>query len=913
MNVIKLTSLLSITSLLLVSCSKETQSSHSAVNEVVAKSEIVDSNKIYSLWEKLTSEDQGNLALSEFLAKSVYQENKNYIEKNVKTLSLEEIQVLLKQIERNSKSTKNDLIFYGSNYKNDQAFLDKTILLSGTGISSAVSFENQFLLNTFAKVKTDLLKNILTVYDQRIAENSAEIADYVLKEINDTNPELKDKIEKTLKENPSNLKDIISKSLTSLKTVDSLFKNSNLNNDEQLTTAAIGIISFQVYNKIKDKKTFQEILKGYAVVKDIEKKAKEVKSLLAGINSYQKEMRQDWEGFGKAMKGLSKDSAELVNKGSSYDPQINGKKIQSFMYETIFKGGAKNGETNPSILSTQISLNQNFVTAIDKAQKLNNNLYTILDSTQKIADLLKIELPAGVKKVMATAQKANAIFSTVNTAIQGLKSGGVIGALSALSSGPAMGLLGLNSDPDAEFKGEVLAQFGVMNQKLDEVIDLQKQTIKIQLETMSMIKNMALMIDDYHRQEMDLLSDVKDISLTNLEISKIALNRNLRACERLLNFQLNSNPELAMYEFAAYEDMRTLDLDIQKIKNSLNSFSDIYKMINSTEAHGWENCQEGLNEAFGIINLSENPIRSIYSSNENENLFRFQREKYKPLYKLLSSSTKPSVLFHLPVTDFTSLFQKYIYLKNEDSSSANNYSMEDFISTRALERYTAQLLVFYPFVDLDKDEWKSGLENVLELSLKGQTTEKNSRAYYLLRNNLSLIQTAIAEEAILSGELVFDQLLSKKADIFQDNITASSELAYAVVTNRLLVKNFFKYMLFTNMSANPNSFNIQAYNDAFEAKDLVKVAAFFGNENIQKNIALDETNNIVLKLKVNNQDQTYQIPSPLELQDNHIVYSENMYRLLELQKRVMDALVKVAPNNFSDFQKEKLARMMIYL
>lgn len=913
MKLTKLTNFLVISSLLTISCSQEKPMDQAKTNEGIAESKREEAPQIFSLWEQLTKGENGNLALSEYLAKSVFQEDKSYISKNIPALSLDEIDTLINQVEINSRMTKTDFLYYGSIFKNDQSFLSQTILKTKNDSSSADSFEQQFLINAASKIKTDLLKNILSIYDQRISENSDLIADYILKDISDNNPELKAKLEETAKNTPSKLNELITKTLPTIQKVDSLFKSSGLNNDEQVMTIAIGVVGSKIYTKIKDKKTFQEILKTYNAINDVVKKAKEVTALLTGINDYQKEMKQDLKDFGSAMKGLAHDSSDLLNKSSSYDPSISGKKIQNFLYESVIKGNPKaNGEANASILSKQISLNQNFVTAINKAEKLNNNFNTILNSAEAIAKILHIELPSGVKKALETTKKASALFSTVNKTIQGLKSGGVMGALSALSSGPAMGMLGLDADPDAVFKGEVLAQLGVINQKLDEVLDLQRQTIKIQLETMSMIKEMALMIDSYHRDEMDLLSDVRDTTLTILETNKIALNSNLRACEILLNYQLNSNPSLMMYKISAYEDMRSLDLDIQKFKNSLNSYKDIYRMVNSSGGTGFESCQVGLNQAFGLINVNENPIRAIFSSNENENLFKFQREKYFPLYKLLKSTKKPSVLYHLPVANFSSLFQKYTYLKSEGSSFAN-YSMEDFISTRALERNTASLLVFYPFIDLDLNEWKSGLTNVLQLSINNLDAGKNSRAYYLLRNNLALIQTAIAEEALLSGELVFDELQANQDLIFQDNVNSSKELSYAVLGNRLMMKNFIKYLIIDQINENPSTLNKLSYSNAFEVKDLAGVAQFFKNETIQKNIGLDKEARIVLKFKIDGVEQNYPIPSLADIQDDQISYSENMYRLLELQKRVVEALIKVSPNNFSEDQKNQLGRMLIYL
>lgn len=910
MSFVKTTSILVIFSLLAVSCSKETSSPAVNSNGTVSNLQKEDPHALYSLWVRLATQDSSNLALSEFLATSVFNENQKYIEKNVKPLSLDEIQSLVSKLERNSKSTTTDLLFYGSNLKNDLDFVKKTVLSGEGSETNLTSFQQQFKLNTAAQIKRDLLVNILKTYDERIAENSNLLADYILNDISENNPALKESWEKTAQENPSALNDLITKTLPTLSKVDTLFKNSNLNTDEQLTSAAIGIIGSQIYNKLKDKKSFKEILKAYTVVKDVINKAKEIQALLGGINDYQKEIKGNWKDLGKAMNGLAEDTAELKQK-ADYDPKISGKNVQKFLYNSLFKDAGKTPTegSNPSILSKQIAVNQNFTTVIDKAEKITNGFNTILLSTQKIAKLLNINLPEGVQKAIVTTQKANMILSTVGKTLQGLKSGGVMGALSALSSASVMELMGMG-DPEAEFRGQILAQLGVINQKLDDVINLQKQTIQIQIETMSMIKDLAIMIDNQHRAEMDLLAEVRDISLTNLEINKIGLNSNLRACETILSMQLNSGHGLKVYTMDAYEDMRSLDLDIQKFKINLKNYSDIKKMINSTGENGWENCQSGLNQSFGLINVSENPIRGIFSSDESQNLFKFQREVYSPLNRFLKANKKSSTLFHLPVKDFSSLIQKYNYFKN-DLYANINYIMDDFISTRALERNTAQLLVFYPFLDLTASEWQSGLENVLNLSIDN-ANNKNNRAYHLLRNNLTLIQTAIAQEALLSGELIFDQLRANVNSVFKNKINSSSELSYAVLTNRLLMKNFMKYLIFNNIDDNANTLSIQEYAQAYMNKDLKTLATYFESDVVRDNLGLDKDGNPELKLNIDGVEQTYLLPSEIELKDNKIIYSANMYRLMELQKRVLDALIKVAPNNLTAPQKEQFGRMLIY-
>ena len=60
------------------------------------------------------------------------------------------------------------------------------------------------------------------------------------------------------------------------------------------------------------------------------------------------------------------------------------------------------------------------------------------------------------------------------------------------------------------------------------------------VETMNMIKNMALLIDQYHQTQMAALSELRDIGLISNEFEKLQANSGIRSSEQLVGYRLSS-------------------------------------------------------------------------------------------------------------------------------------------------------------------------------------------------------------------------------------------------------------------------------------------------------------------------------------------------------------------------------------
>lgn len=136
-------------------------------------------------------------------------------------------------------------------------------------------------------------------------------------------------------------------------------------------------------------------------------------------------------------------------------------------------------------------------------------------------------------------------------------------------AGSASQLFGAGQDN--AWQSQVSAQLSAMDMKLDDIIKLQKQTIQLQLDAMKMIRDLALMVDDYHQTEMRSLTELKD-------------------------------------------DADLMELTQKDFYGNLKKYQLFESIIGSNYFDRFTDCQRGINDAFGKLSADENPILSIYLS-----------------------------------------------------------------------------------------------------------------------------------------------------------------------------------------------------------------------------------------------------------------------------------------------------------
>lgn len=861
--------------------------------------------------EKLFASQAPNIALAEFLLKTLPENVKKDARDVLVSLTVQEAEDLLRQFQKQNLGIKQNYLFHGQKYKTNTYLLNNTLLDPKDVKVESGTLGDELRFALFAHIKHKALNEIISTYDQRANDLAQELAGQIAYEIAQ-NPSESAEIEKIFNGvDRERAVQLISKTSGILKAVDKYFKSSNLNSSEQYTLLTAGVIAGGIYHKLTEYKSFQRILKEgkkiYSDFKDIQKKAKEFVLLTRTLEEHISSTAKNMKNLREGIQGTGNDLTTAFKEAQNRPNDINSKRIMNFLYEKVIKGKDvdENGE-NESVLSHQRKVNENFQKVINSAGELTNNLSTIINTTNNIAKLLGIRPSKDVQKVLDKVNKVGQVISVAQAAITGWTTAGPMGALAALGSGPMSSLLGAG--------GGSSAKLDEISRKLDIVIENQKRIMEMQLETMKMVKELALMVDSYHQKEMMALAELRDISLVNLELEKAKLNENIRNCEWIINFQLSSVWKDFNFAQNSFYSIGQADLMRTQFQSGIKGLDDVRRVVSSLGGNVFANCQLGIAEAFGGSNHSENPIRGIFTSNETDNLYRFQRETYRPLLKALEQFTDNSsfdpIPLHLPIKNAEALDKAkapYVeYAKYAGNGNNEVYDMEELLSTRNLERYLTVLLILQPVLELDKDVWMGDYKKIIHTYLMNSSVNgnQNIRSHFFLTNALKLVQTSIAQEALLAGEPLlvkmrkkyFESILSSKTCYETETPADTYYIPFicSVRQNGPLMKNFIIYSLNLAHRNDPNF--IHSYEEAYKSGNALQMLQILHLNGVNAPKLVKDGENFTMELTLTNQKvRSVVLPSVEAIKKGEFIYSENMPRLLQMQELILKGLEKVTP------------------
>jgi len=915
----KTISLLLTGTLVLSACSKTVKEIH-GVPVADKKSEttpLVNPSVEVDAIKKIMSSHAPNIALAEMLAKTVPSERKEEVRALVSTLSANEVEKIIAQMKRQNDNIRRDALFHGQLYE-EMPFIVNGLKNELTIYSS--SLETQLKVSVFSYMKNKALDDIIATYDKNARELTNELSEDIAFEIAQ-NKALADKITKETKEaSKEKVLKTIKESQEFIKKVDTYFKTSDLNQNEQYSLLIVGAIAGGIYMKVKDDSGFKHILEeGQKIVRDVnefKKKAEAAVLLVKTIGNHIDSTATNIKDFSDGMKESANDINQMFKNAKldvANSGDVDSKRVVDFLYSRVIKGKETNvGGTNASILSQASRINASIQKSGDAAKKIGANLDNILKSAEAITTLLKVGPNNDLHKVIKTASKIAGVVSSVGSVMVGYATGGPFGAAMALSSSPMMaGLMGGGGSQDSAMLAEI-------SRKLDVVIANQKEMMKMQVETMNMIKNLALMIDQYHQTQMAALSELREIGIVSMELQKLRANSGIRSCEQMIGFRLSSELRDFIRSPKYDYNINNVKLINTQFSASITDLASIQSITKSVNQNNFKNCGDGIAQAFGEETFAENPLRAIFSSDENNLLVNFERNKYLPLlatlgyfYPVNSMDTLP---LHFPSNDLKMLKAKSNFMFGQiDTHETSNeiYEIDHLISVKALERYLTSLLVLHPILELDKSDWTKTYEEIVHTYVA--SSKERTRSGYFLRNALKLTQSAIAQESILAGEPLLPSLISYTKEIFNtgkctDPTTAempfSGDVNFvcAIRSNALLMKNFVMYTL--DHQQDLSSTFMAKYEKAFLDGDLVSMAKFLSPRLTEASFQIvknDSGTGIILELNARDdklaEDKKVfvKLPSPDALKKGNILYSENMSRLLLMQDLIIENMEKVSP------------------
>lgn len=891
-------------------CSKTIKEINSGNKPETNPESVTASTREREILKKLLSSQTPNVALAEVLAHSIPKEHRDEIKEVVKSLTEDEAKAIVSKVLEDSEKIRNSFLFHNQRYQDNSGLIENSLVNPKRLADAQFSSENMLKTSVFTYLKDKTLDQIVTTYEKRASELSRELAQQIALELGKENPEIGAMIDREHKEGLDRFIQALQKSEPFLRKVDTYFKNSTLNVNEQGMVVMSGVVAGAMYVLVKDNKDFKSLVKKAqqiaGEIKDIMRKADELIVLAQSLDKHATDLGRDIRNLDEGIRGADADlrlafreARPLLEKPTN----IHSRRIVNFLHENVISGNVTGDGNNTSLFSRPINISENIKKSVAAAGNISQNLSAIISTSTQMANLLGVKFSPGTQKLLDTANKVAAVAQVASTIIAGISSGGALTAVSALGAlGGVGGLGGFGGGGNNN-----AAEFAMINAKLDQILKNQQKIMEMQVETMKMIKDLAIMVDEYHQREMVALAALRDDVLVGNEMKKAELNKDVRSCERMISFQLSSVWKDTNFKLHSGFGIHNLDGINKKFLANIEGLSDIRRLIESGGENGFGRCQDAFGEAFGKDLDEENPVLAIFASNENNALYKWNRETYQPLLEYLvevsGTTGLDSVPLHIPSANFTGQAIKAQYVDNvsDGNTDSENYVLEYLVSAKSLERYLTSLLVLYPILEVERNIWEKALEEIVDTYIlnAGSGARQNTRSFYHLSNALKLIQTAIAQEAILAGEPVLHRIHRKfHKEIFSESACEkyeeNSKFICSLRSNRLLAKNLLRY----DLNARFSDSLMREYEQAFVKKDF-KTLSFLLNNHIGPTRIMEENERIVLQMTLfqDRKEEQYNLPlpSPEEIKSGTIMYSENMNRLLKMQMYVLEALDKVTP------------------
>ena len=874
-------------------------------------------------WKRLVlTEEKSNHALAKiflhYLKKTHNKEVQQFIDTH---LTDEEATRVLENVIQSFKDKERDLLIQDAPWKNT-AIYEKSIYAQIQSNNRQSHFEKQIIIETSNVIRSKYLNSIISTYEENLSKNIGEITPQIQDELVQKFPEESAKIEADIN-NGDKLSAInkLNNLLQSLDYFNSIRLDAQLKDNETIALGIGSLISYQIYQNVKDTKTIRNIKKIIDDAKIYKKKLDLAKALFAEYKNIENNTVETFESIGKISKELGNDTKNLFRDiksdlAKNPDRDLAAKDQIKTLYNSLFKNKKESHDSERlgKYKQNVKKIETNVVALSDSFETINSNFISTLGTFKKMAAIFDLKIGKDAQKILDKAEKISSMVSLANNVVKSFMTGGPLGAASALTSA-------LGQSPEQVALGQISQKLQEMDRKLDEILSLQKQMIQLQLETMRMVRDLALLVDELHQKEMMKLSELRNDTLVNIEISKSILNKDIRKCESLIEFQLvqqnQANQRTVFLNKIIDADLVQSTHD--QFYGSFKSFKKFENIISATHFTNYNDCQRAISDAFGVLSIQENPIYSVYSSNEDNNYIKYFKSQYSPLLPFLQNklqkSSHLSFPLHLPTVYLKDIGTLHYLMNNPQTITDYKFDLfdvENLISTNALLRYSSSLIVLYPILDFDHQTWKLGIKATIDEFFNN--LESQSRSTYFLNNALYLTNSAIAQENLLSGALILDDLYAMKDQIFGAEIdcsqlNSSPLLKCAVLSNRILLTNLINYMI-------QHSENKTLYQEAYAQKniELMKQALSDSKNIFNGKIQLNNGSLfIVVEYKLNGlgHEKHIELKALKDIENAPIYYSESMEKLVKLQSKIIESLISISPQVTSPEMNKKQASLIL--
>lgn len=800
----------------------------------------------------------------------------------------------------------------------DNQLLSRTLNLNSETFAQGAAFNQQLEIKISGIVQSAALQNILKTFNQQIRSDSTEIAAHLVHQLLHSNPAVIHKIDRSIATKDRDER--IRKVIAYLKQVDFLFVQYGVSPSDQnaiVLYASVAGVLIEVLDKHPSVQILAQTVREYV---DLTMKARRLVSMALSLQEYGDSLHKDAVVMGNSVKNIFDKIRDLQG-----DVEINlsadGKKKARAILNDFLSGrsqadlslGRDDELGLVGFFEKKRALDQNVQDLLTRADKAARTLDNILLVSQKIATTVGVNLPPEFHQAVGVAVKVGETVRTAQLVSKAFSTGGIVGALGALSGGPATMAL-------AAFSGEmglsgseavILGELASIKRSLVDIARSQQELLENQKKMLVMIKDLALLIEEYHREEMMALTDIRE-EITDMKAGLSEIDDSaFRACQAMTSYTLSRAPYYLKPEVSTTLPLvqRFLYSNVTLMKKTLGEMTktprDLRQFINSGAPENFETCQGEISNVF--LNRDHRKFsRALWvdvdaSGNSIRDGSAIVRRYYDPALEYLQKVTHKKegrwqhLGLHLPVLDVQSLMtskMKFLLQPGEENDLSD---LSNLTATNKLEKYVSALLVLHPYLSIDADVWRGPFEGIVEVANKEETL---GRSRGMLQNAFKRIQIAIAQEALLVGEPLLPSLSQEwNMIVGQTQGCKPGSLAYCFVReNPLMMGNLLTFVLIQRMGG-----PLQAKDTAVSSRRAAYQKLLNQPEALAQllgvsvdRIKRDSHGVLVLSLSG---DDRLQVPLPgVEVvAQGHIQYTQAMSRLLRLQPKVAEELVKLSP------------------
>lgn len=905
----KLITYVTVASMLSSACSPQGKSNDHG-NE---KSAQIIENSSWLKFQALVSSANGNVPLAESLTQLFREQNPDVVMQLRK-------QIELGQLSLNNETSdawslqKRSIIVAGSSASADNELLEKTLNLNLTEVQRSNAFNYQLDIKMAGLVQSLALQNLLKTYDEQIKSDSTDLASDLIQRMDTQRPDLLARIDKT--KGTSNRSAQIEQIVIYLKQADFLFLKYGIPDSDVEKLIVYTAVAGTMASALSQTQTVKTLVKAAQEVKELTDKtkrlvglAKTIKQNSEALSGNAKVMGQSVKTIYGKIKSLSDDleigKLELSDTGKDnaralLNDLLNGHAVTEIPKEVSEELKEKGFFERKRELDSDVKL---FITSADGAAK---SLDQIIGATQEITAALGIKLNPKVTKAMDTAMKISKGIQVANTVATAFSAGGFMGAMAAFSGGPATmalaafggGLGGGGPDP------AIMAELAGIKQSLNEIKAMQREILENQKKMMVMIKDLALMMEEYHRQQMRKLADIHDEVLNIKEGLTEIDEAAFRSCEAMTSYALNQVPN-------SIQNLNGSNLDLIKstIRDVTASPKGLKQFINNGSSSNFETCKKQMSTVF----LTKDMLkfnRAAWTEPDSEgkagrNGGQITREYYLPAYDYLESITLGKegrwqrMGLHLPVLTASTLLHKKSKYLNQPGNLNTLKELKYLTATNKLEKFISALLILHPYLAINYDTWNSSIADVLT---EGMSSEVRELTRQMLVNALERVQISIAQEAVLAGEPLLPSLSKEWNKVVGEKTNCDSfekEKFCFVRTNSLMMSNLLTYVLVQRLGFGQDN----------EAAINIRRSSYLtllADPQVMANLLMIpvgrlEVENGVMYLKLSevkpekgNTAFRMAFPDIEVVALGQLQYTEAMARMIVLEHKVSDELVKIS-------------------